>query len=91
MLAQALEGIGLGGRRGAATVFVAQYAEDVVGAEWLVAGPDQLQHTLAQGSQAQTLARTDGFGFGQRMADAAGVIVGACSQGGIDHGQGRSE
>ncbi len=62
-------------RRGAAAVFVAQHAKNVVGAQRFVAGPDQLQHAFTQGGQAQPLARADAFRLGQSMADAMRMVV----------------
>jgi len=55
--------------RRATTVFLAQYGEDVIGAQRLVALPDQFQHPFAQGGQAQAVARTDALRFGQSVAD----------------------
>src|SRR3546814_20900423 len=61
-------------------ILLAQYGEDVVGAERPVALPDQLQHTLAQGGQAYALARAEAVGFGQRVADAMVMVVGRTGQ-----------
>ena len=56
--------------RGAAAVGLAQHGQDVVGAQRLVAVPDQFQYAFAQGGQAQTLTRADAFCFSQGVADA---------------------
>jgi zinc transport system substrate-binding protein len=76
-------------RRRATTVFFAQHGEDVIGAQRLVALPDQLQHPFAQGGQAQTLARTDALRFGQGVTDAAGMVMWTRGQGCEDHGRRR--
>ena len=61
--------------RGAAAVVLTQHAENVVGAERFMALPHQFQHAFAQFGQAQTLARADAFGLGERVMHAMGVIV----------------
>ncbi len=69
-----------GGRRGTAAVFLAQHAEDVVGAQRPVALPDQLQHTLAQGSQAQPLLQAELLGLLKRVADTMAMVMRLASQ-----------
>src|SRR5690606_20989692 len=75
------------GRRSAAAILLAQYGQDVIGAQRLVALPDQLQHALAQCGEAHALARAERIGLGQRAADAMVVVVGGIGQWSLGHGQ----
>ena len=60
----------------AATVLLAEHCQNVISAQRLVALPYQLKHPAAQGSQAQTLLRTQDVRFAKRAVDTMGVVMG---------------
>ena len=62
-------------RCSAASIGFAEHGKYVVGSQRLVATPDQFQHPLAQGSQAQTALFAERFGGAQSATDTMAVIV----------------
>ena len=63
-------------RRRSSAILPRQGIENVVGAERLVAGPDQLQHPLAQRGEAHTGPLAQLLGGLQRITDTFAVVVG---------------
>ena len=77
---QEIQGTVHGRRCGAAAILLAEHAENVVGAQRLVALPHQFQHAATQGGQAQTLLCAQGLGLRQRGMHAVRVVVGTAGK-----------
>lgn len=63
------------GRRRHPAALTAQSIKQRIGADWLVAAPNQFQHTAAQFRQPRSAARAKSFSRAKRGRYAIGMIV----------------